>query len=112
MREQQFRTTPDYLHQGEPQAGSEQAITPHMRMIVVSWLTEVTDEFHAGNETLHLSVHLLDRFLSQTQVRAPVAFCSLACCDLSPAVRPCMVCLHFKGLSVCVRRTYPAACCS
>ncbi|KIY97094.1 G2/mitotic-specific cyclin-A [Monoraphidium neglectum] len=35
-----------------------------MRMIVVSWMAEVSDEFGLQPETLHLGVALLDRFLS------------------------------------------------
>jgi hypothetical protein len=35
-----------------------------MRAVVVSWLVEVAGEFRLQPETLHLSVALLDRFLS------------------------------------------------
>jgi cyclin A len=41
-------------------------LTPQMRMIVVSWMIEVCDEFVLQPETLHLAVGLLDRFLSAT----------------------------------------------
>lgn len=38
-----------------------------MRMIVVSWMIEVAEEFRLQQETLHLSICLLDRFLGSTQ---------------------------------------------
>lgn len=37
-----------------------------MRVIVVDWLVEVTQEFKMSGETLHLAVNYLDRFLSRT----------------------------------------------
>lgn len=43
-------------------------VSPQMRLIVVSWMVEVADEFCLQQETLHLAVSLLDRFLSSTQV--------------------------------------------
>jgi hypothetical protein len=33
------------------------------RMIVVSWMVEVAEEFRLQQETLHMAVLLLDRFL-------------------------------------------------
>lgn len=39
------------------------------RMIVVSWLVEVAEEFGLQQETLHSAVALLDRFLATSQVR-------------------------------------------
>ncbi|KIZ01990.1 hypothetical protein MNEG_5967 [Monoraphidium neglectum] len=41
-----------------------EGLTPQMRAVVVSWLVEVAGEFRLQPETLHLSVALLDRFLS------------------------------------------------
>lgn len=38
-----------------------------MRLIVASWVVEVAEEFGLQQETLHLSVALLDRFLSATR---------------------------------------------
>lgn len=35
-----------------------------MRAILVDWLVEVTNEFKLRNETLHLTVNIVDRFLS------------------------------------------------
>ena len=44
-------------------------VTPDMRSILVDWLIEVAQEYKLQQETLHLSVRLIDRFLS----RRPVA---------------------------------------
>lgn len=38
------------------------------RMIVVSWMVEVAEEFGLQQETLHAAVTLLDRFLSTSNV--------------------------------------------
>jgi hypothetical protein len=38
-----------------------------MRLIVASWVVEVAEEFGLQQETLHLAVALLDRFLSATR---------------------------------------------
>jgi hypothetical protein len=38
------------------------------RMIVVSWMVEVAEEFGLQQETLHAAVSLLDRFLSTSNV--------------------------------------------
>lgn len=46
-------------------------VTPAARMIVVSWLVEVAEEFGLQPETLHLSVSLLDRFLAAAPGGAP-----------------------------------------
>ena len=46
----------------------QQDITPGMRCILVDWLVEVADEYRLHNETLHLAVNYLDRFLSQMAV--------------------------------------------
>jgi len=35
-----------------------------MRAILVDWLVEVTAEFRLRNDTLHLTVNIIDRFLS------------------------------------------------
>lgn len=37
-----------------------------MRVILVDWLVEVTQEFQLCSETLHLAVNYLDLFLSRT----------------------------------------------
>eukprot|EP00878_Enallax_costatus_P000807 GHUV01000931.1.p1 GENE.GHUV01000931.1~~GHUV01000931.1.p1 ORF type:complete len:403 (+),score=88.50 GHUV01000931.1:210-1418(+) len=48
-------------------AGASEFLTPGMRMIVVSWMVEVAEEFRMQQETLHLAVGLLDRFLNTSQ---------------------------------------------
>eukprot|EP00879_Flechtneria_rotunda_P007205 GHRR01007560.1.p1 GENE.GHRR01007560.1~~GHRR01007560.1.p1 ORF type:complete len:297 (+),score=55.80 GHRR01007560.1:220-1110(+) len=44
-------------------AGGAQQITPQMRMIVSSWLSEVACELNMQQETLFLAVAIMDRFL-------------------------------------------------
>jgi cyclin-A len=39
-------------------------MTPNMRCILVDWLVEVAQEYRLTSDTLHLTVCLLDRFLS------------------------------------------------
>jgi cyclin A len=47
---------------------------PGARMIVVSWMVEVAEEFRLQQETLHMAVLLLDRFLgSVAEVGLPVS---------------------------------------
>lgn len=58
--------TPGYLDHSQAPSPAE-ALTPGMRMIVVSWMVEVAEEFRLQQETLHLAVGLLDRFLCSTQ---------------------------------------------
>lgn len=66
-REAELLPDPHYLeaHAAAAEAPTE-VLTPQMRMIVVSWMVEVCDEFALQPETLHLAVVLLDRFLSAT----------------------------------------------
>ncbi|KAF6034108.1 CCNA2 [Bugula neritina] len=40
-------------------------ISPQMRTILVDWLVEVCEEYKLHDETLHLAVNYIDRFLSQ-----------------------------------------------
>ncbi|CAB4070081.1 CCNB2 [Lepeophtheirus salmonis] len=40
------------------------SITPKMRCVLIDWLTEVHQRFTLVTETLHLTVSILDRFLS------------------------------------------------
>lgn len=42
-------------------------VDQHMRRVAVSWLVEVTGEFRLHQETLFLTITLLDRYLSATQ---------------------------------------------
>lgn len=39
-------------------------INSNMTGILMDWLVEVAEEYHLGNETLHLAKHYIDRFLS------------------------------------------------
>lgn len=43
-------------------------VTPKMRSILVDWLLQVHQRFHLLPETLHLTVHLVDSFLSTEKV--------------------------------------------
>nr|XP_060634977.1 cyclin-A2 [Anolis sagrei ordinatus] len=43
-------------------------ITNNMRAILVDWLVEVGEEYKLQNETLHLAVNYIDRFLSTMSV--------------------------------------------
>ncbi|GMI89110.1 cyclin b3;1 [Hibiscus trionum] len=44
-------------------------ITPHMRGILINWLIEVHLKFDLMQETLYLMVNLLDRYLSEVQIK-------------------------------------------
>ena len=89
-REQELAPDTSYLDQPEP---SNEHITPQMRMIVCSWLSEVACEFNMQQETLFLAVTLMDRFMSDTQVRCssnrPATNSSTACSEgsLDPGLR-------------------------
>ena len=52
------RPNANYLSQNQP------ALTPSMRRVLVDWLIELGEEDQYEKETIHLSVSLLDRFLS------------------------------------------------
>ncbi|KAF8400732.1 hypothetical protein HHK36_014032 [Tetracentron sinense] len=43
-------------------------ITQSMRGILVDWLVEVSEEYNLVPDTLHLTVYLIDRFLSQNYI--------------------------------------------
>ncbi|PIA65285.1 hypothetical protein AQUCO_00100634v1 [Aquilegia coerulea] len=43
-------------------------ITESMRAILVDWLVEVSEEYKLASDTLYLSMHLIDRFLSQNYI--------------------------------------------
>ncbi|KAL3511823.1 hypothetical protein ACH5RR_024540 [Cinchona calisaya] len=43
----------------------QQDITPTMRRILIDWLVEVCEEYKLVPDTLYLTVHLVDMFLSQ-----------------------------------------------
>ncbi|XP_028599302.2 cyclin-A2 isoform X1 [Podarcis muralis] len=55
----------------KPKAGymkKQPDITNNMRAILVDWLVEVGEEYKLQNETLHLAVNYIDRFLSSMSV--------------------------------------------
>jgi cyclin-A len=55
-------------------------MTPHMRSILVDWLVEVAMEYRLTSDTLHLTVALLDRFLSVAAVgRDQLQLAGIAC---------------------------------
>lgn len=58
----------------------QQDMTPHMRAILVDWLVEVALEYRLCSDTLHLTVALLDRFLSAAPVgRDQLQLAGIAC---------------------------------
>ncbi|XP_067944105.1 G2/mitotic-specific cyclin-A-like [Watersipora subatra] len=55
-------------------------ISPQMRTILVDWLVEVGEEYNLHDETLHLAVNYIDRFLSQMSVlRGKLQLVGTAC---------------------------------
>lgn len=46
----------------------QQELNKRMRDVLVDWLTEVHHRFELIQETLHLTIHLLDRYLSKEPV--------------------------------------------
>lgn len=57
----------------EAKYGAQQQQAGHapdagVRMIVVSWMVEVAEEFRLQQETLHMAVLLLDRFMGNSEV--------------------------------------------
>ncbi|XP_018409484.1 PREDICTED: cyclin-A1 [Nanorana parkeri] len=59
--EVKYRPKPYYMRK-------QPDITSAMRTILVDWLVEVREEYKLRNETLHLAVNFLDRFLSSMSV--------------------------------------------
>lgn len=56
-------------HKSEQQeSATGRAADPGVRMIVVSWMVEVAEEFRLQQETLHMAVLLLDRFMANSEV--------------------------------------------
>ncbi|GAX11089.1 cyclin A [Fistulifera solaris] len=51
-----------------PSMENQAELNPTMRMIVIDWLVEVHAKFRLDPATLHLCVHIFDRFLSVQQV--------------------------------------------
>jgi cyclin A len=55
-------------------------MTPHMRAILVDWLVEVALEYRLCSDTLHLTIALLDRFLSKVPIsRDQLQLAGIAC---------------------------------
>lgn len=78
----------DHLHEVECECrpnprymeAVQQDMTPHMRAILVDWLVEVAMEYRLCSDTLHLTVALLDRFLSVVPVgRDQLQLAGIAC---------------------------------
>ena len=92
------------------------AVTPLMRAVVASWLSEVAQEFGLRQETLFLGVALLDRLLAAAAPAVRVlrrvlhfACCVLpaACCVLSAAC--CVLrCAASSAVCVCIRAAAPS----
>ncbi|XP_014603967.1 PREDICTED: G2/mitotic-specific cyclin-B [Polistes canadensis] len=57
--EQKFPIKKEYL--------TGQEVTPKMRSVLVDWLVEVHQQFHLMQETLYLTVSIIDRFLQSYQ---------------------------------------------
>ncbi|KAI4493666.1 hypothetical protein M0804_001842 [Polistes exclamans] len=57
--EQKFPIKKEYL--------TDQEVTPKMRSVLVDWLVEVHQQFHLMQETLYLTVSIIDRFLQSYQ---------------------------------------------
>ena len=55
---------PVYMHR-------QVAVTVKMRSILVVWLVEVNYKFKLVPETLYLTVNIIDRYLSKTEVTRP-----------------------------------------
>jgi len=68
-REVQLLPCSSYLDNHDNELNPEGFITPQMRMIVTSWISEVAAEFRLQQETLFLAVALMDRFLTVSKVR-------------------------------------------
>jgi cyclin A len=68
------RPNPKYLE------AIQSDMSPHMRCILVDWLVEVAQEYRLTSDTLHLSLNLLDRFLSLEPVaREELQLAGIAC---------------------------------
>ena len=74
---------PDYLNikHSPAQLSPDTFLDASMRQTCVSWMVEVAAEFDLSQETLHLSVASLDRFLSATRAvpRSQLQLVAVAC---------------------------------
>jgi hypothetical protein len=64
MRDWMLANEPLYLPESQYMAHKQRHLTPKMRFILLSWLTEVSEECRLHRETMHLAVNFIDRFLS------------------------------------------------
>eukprot|EP00879_Flechtneria_rotunda_P009136 GHRR01009565.1.p1 GENE.GHRR01009565.1~~GHRR01009565.1.p1 ORF type:complete len:387 (+),score=79.22 GHRR01009565.1:220-1380(+) len=77
-------------------AGGAQQITPQMRMIVSSWLSEVACELNMQQETLFLAVAIMDRFLDASLgvpcgvLQLVAVACMLLASKQDEVVHPCV----------------------
>ena len=55
------------LTQESPPSSLPPSITPRSRALLVSWLAEVHSQFHLSQDTLYLTVRLLDSYLTSPQ---------------------------------------------
>lgn len=84
-REMRHRVAPHFLQ-------AQHEINCSMRGILVDWLVEVGEEYHLQQETLHLSINYIDRFLAHVPVtRSKLQLVGVGCMlvaskyeDLSP----------------------------
>lgn len=60
--ERRFNPKTDYMHH-------QTEITEKMRMILIDWLIQVHSKFHLIQETLYLTVYILDRYLEKATVK-------------------------------------------
>jgi len=47
---------------------TQHTLTNRLRMITIDWLIEVQQEYKCSDQTIHLAINYLDRFLSQAEV--------------------------------------------
>jgi cyclin A len=68
------RPNPDYVF------NVQRDMTPHMRRILIDWLVEVAQEYRLTSDTLHLTLDLLNRYLSVAPVaREELQLAGIAC---------------------------------
>lgn len=73
---------PQLVHRPNPGYVSnvQHDMSPHMRKILIDWLVEVAQEYRLTSDTLHLTVDLLNRFLSLEPVaREELQLAGIAC---------------------------------
>eukprot|EP00775_Hariotina_reticulata_P012254 gene12254-12391_t len=74
--------TTELLNRPNPQYVQhvQHELSTHMRCILVDWLVEVAQEYRLTSDTLHLTLNLLDRFLSvEPVIREELQLAGIAC---------------------------------